>query len=96
MKIRPDSLIQRNQEIVSSEIDGETVMMDTGFEKYFGMKAIATRIWQLAEHEISFQSLCETLTREYEVSLEQCHKDVLPFIQELDEQNMIHLKHPPN
>ena len=96
MDIHQHSLIQRCSNIVSSEIDGETVMMDTNFEKYFGMKTIGTRIWQLLEQEISFQSLCEQLTGEYEVSMEQCMEDVKPFIQELCDQEMIRLKTPPH
>lgn len=92
MKIYPDSLIQRNSNIVSSEIDGETVMMDTSFEKYFGMKAIGTHIWQLLEEEISLQTLCEELTREFDVSMEQCVKDITPFIQELSDQGMIQIR----
>ncbi len=46
MELTPDSLIKRNEEIISSEIDGETVMMDLNFEKYFGMEAIGTPLCQ--------------------------------------------------
>lgn len=91
MKISPNCLIQRDQNIVSSEIDGETVMMDTSFEKYFGMKAIATRIWQIIEQQTSLQTLCEMLVEEYDVSMEQCMEDIQPFIHELAEQKMIRL-----
>jgi len=92
MKINPNSRLQRCSNIVSSEIDGETVMMDTNFEKYFGMKVVGTRIWQLLEKETSLQTLCEQLTKEFDINLEQCMEDVMPFLQELFEQDMLQLK----
>lgn len=94
MHIDTNCLLKRNPDIVSSEIDGETVMMDKSFEKYFGMKDIATRIWHLLENETSLQQLCKQLTTEYEVSFEQCLKDVEPFICELIKQDMVNMTEP--
>ena len=89
MALTQESLIRRNEEIVSSEIDGETVMMDLDFENYFGMEVIGTRIWQLLENEMTVQALCETLTREFEVEIEQCLEDVVPFLDDLSKNQMI-------
>jgi hypothetical protein len=89
MELKFDSLIKRNEQIISSEIDGETVMMDLNFEKYFGMEAIGTRIWQLLENETSLTALCEKLTEEFEVGMEQCMEDVLPFVSDLSENGII-------
>lgn len=94
MPLAPHSLIKRNPDIVSSEIDGETVMMDTSFEKYFGMKSVASHIWVLLEEETSLQALCEQLTREYAVSPEQCLDDVEAFILALLEQDMLRIREP--
>ncbi len=55
MEINSDSVIKRNEEIISSEIDGETVMMDLSFEHDFGLENIGTRIWQLLKNETSFE-----------------------------------------
>jgi len=92
MHISSDSVFQRNTDIVSSEFDGETVMMDTSFEKYFGMRAVGTRIWQLLESDQTLSSLCEVLTQEYEVEAEQCMQDILPFIEDLLKQEMIQVR----
>lgn len=89
MKIHSDSLLKRSANIVSSEIDGETVMMDSHFEKYFGMRAIGTRIWQLLEKETSLKDLCEQLTKEFDVQPEQCMEDITPFLNELLTHQMI-------
>lgn len=91
MNIEHTSILKRNSDIVCSEVDGETVMMDLNFENYFGMKSVGTRIWQLLDSEISFGSLCEQLINEYEVSEKQCKEDVTRFLVELYEQEMVHI-----
>jgi hypothetical protein len=89
MTLNSDSLIKRNEEIISSEIDHETVMMDLNFENYFGLEAIGTRIWLLLENETSINTLCEKLTEEFDVEMDQCMKDVLPFLSDLSKNGMI-------
>lgn len=92
MNIDRQSILLRNNDIVFSEIDGETVMMDANFENYFGLDSIGTRVWQLLEEEISFGQLCEKLLNEYDVNQETCLNDVVPFVQHLAEQEMIHIR----
>ena len=92
MQISADSIIQRNKDIISSEIDGETVMMDSSFNNYFGLKEIGTCIWQLLEEKRSVREVCETLIDKYDVSHDQCLKDILPFLEELHKQQMIEIQ----
>lgn len=92
MQISADSIIQRNKDIISSEIDGETVMMDSSFNNYFGLKEVGTFIWQLLEEKRSVREICETLIDKYDVSHGQCLEDILPFLEELHKQQMIEVK----
>ena len=34
-------------EVLHQEINGETVLLDLDSESYFGLDAVATRVWQL-------------------------------------------------
>ncbi len=90
--IANDTIIQRNEEILSSSINNETVMMDIESGQYIGLDPIATRIWALIEQPITFEKLCETLTNEYEVSLEQCQTDVATFLDKSTEANLVSFK----
>ncbi len=92
MPISETTILQRSKSIISSEIDGETVMMDSEFSNYYGLKRIGTHIWRLLENELSVQSICEALTSEYDVSYEQCLEDILPFLEVLREQQMIEVQ----
>ena len=42
-----DSIIKRNPEMVSSDMDGETVMMSMENGEYYGLDPIGSRIWEL-------------------------------------------------
>lgn len=84
-----NTTLQRNQDILSSSVNNETVMMDIETGQYIGLDPIATRIWELLEQPTKFSQLCETLTNEYEVSIEQCRNDVAQFINKSIEANLI-------
>ena len=92
MRISAETTLQRSKSIISSEIDGETVMMDSAFSNYYGLKEIGTHIWRLLENQLSVREICESLTCEYDVSYEQCLEDILPFLEALCEQQMIEVQ----
>lgn len=92
MQISAETILKRSNSIISSEIDGETVMMDNAFSSYYGLKEIGTHIWRLLESARSVRNICEELTGEYEVSYQQCLEDVLPFLEALREQQMIEIQ----
>lgn len=87
--MKDTTTLQRNKDILSSSVNNETVMMDIETGQYIGLDPIATRIWELLEQPTNFSQLCETLTKEYEVSIEQCRNDVAQFINKSIEANLI-------
>lgn len=92
MDITVNTIIQRNKEIIHSDMDGDTVMMDAEQGKYFGLDKIATRIWGLLEEEMSVDKVCQKLHKEYDISEQDCLQDVLDFINEMAENNVIEIK----
>jgi len=82
-KLTKDSVIEKNPIICSREFDGETVMMDSKLENYFGLEKVGTRIWQLLDEPQQIDALCTKLTAEYNVNKEQCIEDPLPFLEQL-------------
>ena len=87
--ITTESYIKRNNEVFASEIDNEVVMMNVESGKYYGMDAIGSRIWELIKEKVQVTEVIETLLEEYDVSWEQCRKDVLDFLNELYAQNLV-------
>ena len=86
-----NTMLERNQEIDASELDGETVMMDMERGNYFMLNPVGSRIWELIEKPVSVEEIIHRLREEYEVSLEECHEAVKEFLHELHHANLLYL-----
>jgi hypothetical protein len=78
-----DTEIVQIQELVSAEIDEETVLMSVANGKYYGMDPIGSRIWALIAEPIKVSELCRVLLEEFEVEPAECEQDVLSFLNKL-------------
>jgi hypothetical protein len=81
--------IQRASTAIGTELEDEAVILDLAAGIYSGFDAVGTRIWQLLETEQTIAALRSVLCGEYEVSIEQCHHDLLSFLQDLAAKNLI-------
>lgn len=74
---------------VSTELDGETVILDVSAGIYSGLDPVGTAIWNLFEAPISIAQLLETILKTYDVSEEQCVDDMLIFLKDLAKNKLI-------
>lgn len=81
----------RRTDLVETEIDGEVVMMSLERGNCYGLDNSAAHIWKLLAAPISVAKLCEALIREYEVEPEHCQAEVLAFLEQLREENLIQI-----
>ena len=86
-----ETIIRRSRDIVSSDIDGEAVMMSIEKGKYYGMDPIASRIWELTGKPISIEEMIGILTQEYDVTQADCEKDVLAFLSDLLSEKLVEI-----
>lgn len=89
MPISMQSNIIRSTAPVEAPVDDELVMADIDAGKYYGLNDIATAIWQNLETKITVHDLCAKLCESYDVTHEQCAADVLAFLKELAERNLV-------
>ena len=82
-----------SKEVLSQEVDEETVLLDLKSESYFGLDEVGTRIWQLLNNGCNLQGVFETLLAEYEVDEKQLDKDLQSHIAQLVEAGLISLDH---
>jgi len=88
-KITTESVISQTEEIVASDIDGETVMMSLENGKYYGLDDIGSRIWELIEQPIKVSGLIDALLERFDVDRETCERDVLKFLNGLNEDKIL-------
>ncbi len=87
--ISNQSIIQRNPELVSTNMDGETVMMSIEKGEYFGLDSVGSRIWELIENPIEINKLVELLLEEFEVDRELCEADTFEFLNQLNAKKLL-------
>ena len=80
-----------SSEVLSQEVNGETVLLDLEGECYFGLNEVGTRIWQLLQGKISLGEALDTLSDEYDVSREQLECDVGALLDKLAEAGLVTL-----
>lgn len=78
-------------EVLSQEVDEETVLLDLKSESYFGLDEVGTRIWQLLNDGSNLQAVLNTLLAEYDVDEKQLEKDLQDHIEQLVEAGLISL-----
>lgn len=87
--INLNTTIKRNPEMVSTDVDGEKVMMSVESGEYFGLDPVGSRIWELIESPIKVCKLVEELLEEFEVTQSQCEADTFEFLAELQEKKLL-------
>ena len=88
-EITTETVIKQIEEIVASDIDGETVMMSVENGKYYGLDDIGSRIWELIERPIRISDLIDRLLERFDVDRETCEKDVVKFLNELNDDRIV-------
>jgi hypothetical protein len=86
-----DSVIIHYSKIISSEIDNESILLNIENNNYYRIPATAKRVWSMLTNPISIAEIIETLLTEYNVSREQCEKDVFAFLNNLLANNLIRI-----
>lgn len=83
------SMIVRNDQIPTGEIDGELVALDLDRGDCFGMDRVGTLIWQMAAEPVPVAAIVDRLTQDHDIDRETCRNDVLPFIGELADAGLV-------
>lgn len=75
--------------VFSSEVDGEMVLLNLTSGIYFGLDPIGTRIWKLIEQSKTVSEIRSTLLEEYEVGVNDCNQAIQELLQELIDAKLI-------
>jgi hypothetical protein len=80
---------------VSSEVEGEEVILNLATGTYYGLNAVGARIWALVKEPCTVAHICDTIVDEYEVERERCEQDVLALLAQLAEVQLIEVRDVP-
>lgn len=91
-----DLVICRAKDKISTELDGETVILDIASGVYSGLDPVGTAIWNLLENPVAFKAIVEEIVSTYEVSEDQCVSDLSDFLTSLSAAGLIAVQHAEN
>jgi hypothetical protein len=80
-RVSPDAIFR--------DLEGEAVVLDLGRGHYFGLNAVATRIWQLIEEGALAGRIVSTLAAEYEAAPEVIEADVERLVEALESRGLL-------
>jgi hypothetical protein len=83
--------IQAKQGLVESLVLDERIMLDPDSGQYFVLKKTAVVIWSLIQTPLTVQELIDQLLEQYELSPQQAEKDVLDFLNNLHNKDLLKL-----
>ena len=91
MSISTDTKLIRNGDILYAPVGTEeAVMMSVEAGRYYGLNAVASRIWELLETPQTVAQLCARICEEFEVDAQSCEADVLKFTGSLIDNGIVH------
>ncbi|PWC88154.1 hypothetical protein TSH100_08390 [Azospirillum sp. TSH100] len=89
--IQLSSVVSINADLLSTEIEGEFVMMDMDSGRYFNLDRIGSVIWKTLEQPREVADLCRFLGEHYEAPAEVIERDVLDLLQQMADRKLIRL-----
>jgi len=90
-----NTMVVQADGLLSSDLDGETVLMSLTRSSYYGLDATARRIWDLIARPLRVADLCDRLADEYAVEREACEREVCAFLTELNKERLVRIVAEP-
>ena len=88
----PEDRLSRAKDLLSTELDQETVLMSIDAGAYYGLEGTARSIWEKLENPTSFSELVDCLVRQYLVSHETCASELQKFLAEIEREGLLRVE----
>lgn len=92
MQLTQSSKIVAAPEQVSSELAGESVILNLKTGLYYGLNEVGATIWEQIQSPKTFQEICDVIEAEYEVAPENCAADIQELLAEMISANLIKIE----
>jgi len=77
------------EDVLISNVEGESVLLNLNSERYFGLDEVGTRMLSVLTTSNSIQTAYEALLEEYEVENETLHRDLAELVERLVDQGLL-------
>lgn len=91
MNLPPETQVVRDPGLIAAPVGDELVMLSVELGKYYALNGGAAAVWQSIEQPMTVEQLCAGLQERFDVSPEECHKDVSQFLEELRDKGLLRI-----
>lgn len=88
-RIASEARLRRRERVLSQSADGSLVLLDVDGGEYFALEEVAARVWDLCDGDRTVSAVVETVATEYDASPEAVEADVLAFLEEMIQENLL-------
>ena len=75
--------------LTAADLGGEAVVLDPNSGRYYGLNELGARIFDLTRKPRSVERIMEALLQEYDVEAEKLKEDLLAFLHEMEQRQLI-------
>ncbi len=94
MKVTTESVLVRDEEPKTAEIDGEAVVLSLRAGSYFSFNRVASDIWRMLTRPCRVADIFASLMERHAVDRAALDRDVTPFLQNLLAQRLLRIVEP--
>lgn len=87
--MQQSSVVSRNPDVLFSDLGEKIMMMSMKSGNYHELDQIGSLVWREIEHPIQISALQATFSARYNVPKEQCLTDLMGFLDDLSELDLI-------
>jgi hypothetical protein len=88
----PEDRLSRSEEMLSTELDQETVLMSIDAGAYYGLEGVARSVWESLEKPLTFSDLVARMVEAYEVAPDACSADLQRFLAEMEREGLLRVE----
>jgi hypothetical protein len=94
MPIDLATCVTKSRDQVSCELNGEVAILNLKSTLYFGLDRVGATVWDALSEPKTAADLCQVVIDSFDVTEDQCQKDVLELLTTLNKAGLIEIVSP--
>jgi hypothetical protein len=87
--IGSESRLRHRDRVLIQRAAGTLVLLDLEGGQYFALDEVSARVWELCDGEHGIGTIVEAISAEYDAPVETIQEDVLAFLEEMLDENLL-------
>ena len=89
MELTPETVVRAARDQVSTEVEGEAVILGLADEVYYGLDGAGALVWSLLAEPRTLAELRDAVVAAYEVDAGTAERDLARLLDELRERRLV-------